>query len=490
MNLFLDCDIRGIYGQNVDETLARRLGLAVGTLARRKHVLVAGDYRVHTPQLMEALIEGVVDSGCQALVSGQVPTPVYYFGRKRLRVDAGVMVTASHNPPEYAGFKPILGPLPITPAEIGSIRALVEEPAAATGGGSRMSVDLVSSYRWWMRDITRRLLELALRVVSEGTRRETETGLRIVVDCGNGCFGPVAPGLLEEMGYRCIPLFTEPDGSFPNRPSNVALEVGRAATMAAVLEHGANFGVAYDGDGDRVAFVDNRGRSIPNDVVIALLAEDALVGRRGAKVVYDIKCSQIVPEAVRRAGGVPVGRKSGHTFMKTAMIRERAAFGGELSGHLFFSELGGGDDALYATVRMATLILRRGTDLATLVDSVPRYVTTPDLRIPWDGSRRELIHAVRVSLEAQEGVAISDLDGVRADFGDGWGLIRVSVTEPIVTLRFEARNAKHLSTIMERFLAGALGLRQKVLAAAEEWARASNEAMGFRPLQPTDGPGR
>ena len=468
MNLFLDCDIRGIYGQNVDETLARKIGLAVGSLARRRQVLIAGDYRVHTPQLMDALVEGVIDAGCRALVAGLVPTPVYYFGRKHLRVDTGVMVTASHNPPEYAGFKPILGPLPITPAEIRSIRSLVEKPPAAPGGGSETRVDLVSPYRWWVRDITRRPLELALRVVAEGAYRDTETGLRIVVDCGNGCFGPIAPGLIEEMGYRCIPLFTEPDGRFPNRPSNVALEVGRTAAIAAVIENGADFGVAYDGDGDRVAFVDNRGRSIPNDVVIALLAEDALVGRRGAKIVYDIKCSQIVPEAVRRAGGVPVGRKSGHTFMKTTMIREHAAFGGELSGHLFFPELGGGDDALYATVRMATLILRRGTDLATLVDRVPRYVTTPDLRIPWAASRRELIQAVRRSLEAQEGVAISDVDGVRADFGDGWGLIRVSVTEPIVTLRFEARSAEHLSTIMERFLSGAPELREKVLAAAED----------------------
>jgi len=331
---FLQCDIRGVYGSDITEDLARALGCAIGQLASRGRALIAGDHRVHTPSLKDALWRGLSSAGCRVLDCGQIPTPVYYFARRHKGIRTGVMVTASHNPPEYAGFKPILGDMPIRPDELKTIHGRMghAKPAAMRGVLSRHNI--AEPYRAFMREASSRLLPGG------------GGGIRILVDCGNGSFGSLAPSLLRRLGFRVDSLFIRPNGMFPNRLSNVALEEARRPAAWATKRHGADFGVAYDGDGDRIAFIDNHGRSVPNDVAIALLCEEALAHKPGAPVVYDIKCSRIVPEAIERAGGVPVVQKSGHTFMKRTMIERRAVFGGELSGHLFSPELHGGDDAL------------------------------------------------------------------------------------------------------------------------------------------------
>ena len=452
---FLDCDIRGVYGHEITELFARDLGLAVGSVAGRGPVVVAGDYRTHTPVLMAALCDGLRQAGADVVSCGQIPTPVYYHARHDLGIDAGIMVTASHNPPEYAGFKPILGHLPITPGQIDDLRhRMGHRPAPGmVSGGLRMH-DALPSY------------EESIRQMARGLLSESAAGLRVVVDCGSGCFGPTAPPVLRALGFDVVERFTEPDGTFPHRPSNVALREALEPCIGAVRETGSAFGVAYDGDGDRIAVIDDQGSPVPNDVLVALLAGDALDRHPGGAVVYDVKCSAIVREAVQRAGGVPVVQKSGHTYIKTAMIERHAAFGGEASGHLFYHELHGGDDALYSTLRVAALVLRSGKPLSALSAAVPRYATTPDLRIGCEGDRGAVIRAIREALRAQTDVRLSDVDGVRADFAEGWGLARVSVTEPVITLRFEAREPGDLRPLMERFLAGApAGLRQAVFEA-------------------------
>jgi len=454
---FLDCDIRGVYGREITEGFATGLGLAVGAVAGRGPVLVAGDYRTHTPALMAALCDGLRRAGADVVSCGQVPTPVYYFARHELGTGPAVMVTASHNPPEYAGFKPVLGRLPITPAQIEDLRDhMGQSPPVGTGVGAFGVHQPLPAYGESIRRMARELLPASA------------AGLRIVVDCGSGCFGPTAPPILQDLGFEVVELFSEPDGTFPHRPSNVALPEALEPCIAAVLGQGAAFGVAYDGDGDRIAIIDDEGCPVPNDVAVALLATDALERHPGRAVVYDVKCSAIVPEAVRRAGGVPVVQKSGHTYIKTSMIERDAAFGGEASGHLFYRELHGGDDALYSTLRVAARVLQSGKSLSTLCAAVPRYATTPDLRIRFDGDRGAVICAIREALRGRDDVQLSDVDGVRADFPEGWGLARVSVTEPVVTLRFEAKEPADLRPLMERFLAGApTGLRERVLEAAK-----------------------
>jgi len=455
MDVFLECDIRGVYGSDIDVDFAWKLGRALAALARGERFIVAGDRRLHTLVLKASLVEGLVAGGADVADCGQIPTPVYYFAREALGLTAGAMVTASHNPPEYAGFKPILGPLPITPAEIRRIRKTIRSlPRASRRKGH------VSHHRP-LRGYRQHLGRLF------APRLPSDSGLRIVVDSGNGCFGPIAQSVLESFGFVVHPLFSRPDGRFPNRPSDVAKEAGRLPAMAAVAASGADFGVAYDGDGDRVAFVDNRGRSVPNDALIALLARHILQGAPGAKAVYDIKCSRVVPEAIRAVGCVPLAQRSGHTFIKTTMLQEDALFGGEVSGHLFYRELCGGDDALYSTLLMASVLIESGTDLATLVDRIPRYCTTPDIRLHVRGGRKAMVAAVRAHLVERSDCTLTEVDGVRAEFAEGWGLIRVSVTEPAVTLRFEAVEPEHLAGVIDRFLDPLPELRTRVFAQVE-----------------------
>ncbi|MCX7598751.1 MAG: phosphomannomutase/phosphoglucomutase, partial [Armatimonadetes bacterium] len=343
---FKECDIRGPYPDQVDEELAYRLGLAVAAKAPGQRVVVAGDVRLSTPPLKTRLLEGLRDGGAVALDCGSLPTPGYYFARRLLGVQAGVMVTASHSPPDHNGFKPILGPLPITPEELRSLWELVTSPPPARPGGSTEDLhqSASSAYREW-------LLARGEEMLGADAQK-----LKVVVDCGNGSFSGLACEVLAELGLRVMPLFCEPDGRFPNRSPDVSRPEALQALGQAVRETGANLGVAFDGDGDRVAFTDETGTVVGPDVFVPLLAADALRRSGPGPVVLDIKLSRAADEVVQQAGGVPLRERSGHTFMKTRVIREKAVLGGEGSGHVFFRELDGGDDALYAAMVMMRLL--------------------------------------------------------------------------------------------------------------------------------------
>jgi phosphomannomutase/phosphoglucomutase len=447
MSIFKACDIRGVYPRDLDEPLYDRLGRALGTLLRQRTVapavLVGGDVRPSTPSLRASLIAGLVSTGCRVSDLGTVPTPLVYFAARRRQPDGLAVVTASHNPPNHNGLKLSLGPLPITEAEMARVERTLAEGAFARGHGSVEPLSVEEEYLDF--------LAAAVRPAD---------GLCLVLDCGNGTSSALAPRALRRLGCDVLELFCTPDGAFPNRSPNPALPENLTALCQRVREAGARLGVALDGDGDRLALVDDLGRPLTGDQAIILLARHALRGKPpGERVVCDLKCSQAVLEAIQAAGGVPLLERSGHAFIKARMLRENALFGGELSGHFFYRELAGGDDALYSILRVAELLNAAPAPLSAVVDALPHYAITPDLRIPYaaaDGPER-----IERLAAAADGDVLR-LDGVRVAYPDGWALARCSVTEPLLTFRFEA-TAGSPRAIAERFLAPAPDLLRLVL---------------------------
>ena len=447
MSIYKACDIRGIYPDELDAELYRRLGSAIGTLLRRRHehpvVLVGGDLRASTQPLKTSIIAALATTGCHVLDLGIVPTPLVYFAARRRPSHALAIVTASPNPPQCNGLKLMVGRRPVTPADIEQVRALAEAGTFAPGTGRIEQLAVGSDYA-----------EALLAAARPGR------GLRVVLDCGNGAGSLLAPDLLRRAGYDVVELFCEPDGAFPNRSPNPSVPENLTALCRRVRDSRAALGFALDGDADRLALVDDAGRPLTGDQAIILLARHLLGPEAaGEKVVCDLKCSQAVLEAIRQAGATPLLERSGHAFIKTRVIDERARLGGELSGHFFYRELGGADDALYSALRFGELANAAGAPLSALVDSLPRYAITPDNRLPYpaaDGPARLEQHA-----EAARGDVLR-IDGVRVAYPDGWALARCSVTEPVLTFRFEAF-AGSPEGIAGRFLAPAPDLRAAVL---------------------------
>jgi len=465
MGVFKACDIRGAYGQDLTDDIVYRIGRALGTLAGGKVVILSGDVRPSTRTLKSALTRGLVESGAEILDIGTVPTPAFYFARHYLKTDVGAMITASHNPPEFNGLKLTLGPLPITEEELDLVRRLAESGHFSHGAGSLLTMDIIPAYESFIESAAPRAAEAA--------------SFKTVVDCGNGCYSELAPAVFRSFGYRTEELFCTPDGTFPNRSPNSAVAENLAALCRKVRDTGAQLGVAFDGDGDRVAFVDNRGRFLTSDKAIVILARHILNSYPGAAVVYDLKCSSVVPEAVAEAGGIPIPERSGHTFIKTRMITEDAVFGGEVSGHYFYRELRGGDDGLYSALLMAHILATTGSRLSDLADSIAEYATTPDIRLAFRGDREQIIARIAGHFPDSD---VSRLDGVRVSFPGGWGLARMSVTEPVITLRFEAEDGRRLLEIVDIFLEPVPELRESVVLAVPHSAStesSEDDAQGY-----------
>jgi phosphomannomutase/phosphoglucomutase len=431
VSIFKACDVRGRYGTELTRDVAARLGRAVGSELAGRPIAVGGDLRPSTGPLKAALIDGLLASGCRVIDLGTLPTPAFYFAQGRLATAGGVMVTGSHNPPGDNGFKIILGPLPITEAQMAALERRMVHGDFITGTGSYERFDPLARYHDF--------------IVSRFA--PFRRALKVVVDCGNGCYWEIAPAVIRELGHHVIPLFCEPDGRFPGRDPNPAVAANLGALRTAVVGTGADLGVAYDGDGDRAVFVDERGRAVESDRSIVLLARHLLRDAPGREVVYDIKCSSAVAEGIRAAGGVPVMEKSGHAFIRTTLLQHGAIMGGEISGHFFFGDLGG-DDGLYATLMMLAVVAESTQGLAALADSVPRYPITPDIRLscPPDAARA-VVAELSEAFAGEPGCEVSTMDGVRIAWPDGWALVRPSVTEPLITMRFEAHTEKRLDEI-------------------------------------------
>jgi phosphomannomutase / phosphoglucomutase len=437
MSIYKACDIRGKFGAELRLDHATRLGRAISALRPAGSILVGGDGRLSTPVLQTALVASLLECGWHVFDLGRVPTPLFYFARRYLAVDLGVMITASHNPAHDNGFKLTLGPLPVTVAEMSAVERLMETDdlpvPPAPHPGELQTLDLAAAY---LNFLDEHIPDLH--------------GMRIVVDCASGMAAPFARPLWQRSGAEMVYLLDSVDGSFPGHAPNPAEAANLLLLQEQVRAAGADLGVAYDGDADRVAFVDERGMPLSGDHAVVIFSREALRG--GAQtIIYDQKCSRVVADTIQALGGVALRELSGHTYIKRAFLEHQAAYAGELSGHHFLRQVHG-DDALAASLIFARLLKDAGAPLSQLVAAIPVYPITPDLRIPMPPTQiASLLDVLEAGLSGEASLTRSD--GLRIEYPDGWALIRPSVTEPVVTLRFEGTSPAALERIIRRVTA-------------------------------------
>ncbi len=437
-HIFRAYDIRGKAGSELSDELVAKIGKAIGSIAGEmdEQTLIVGcDGRKSSPRIKSGLIKALLESGRDVIDIGQVPTPLVYFATRHLNCRSGVMVTGSHNPGDDNGMKIVLNQKTIAAGGIQQIHDRVLEERFTTGTGRMIRENVVPDYTEEV------LSDIAIAVP-----------LKIVIDASNGVTGSIAPQLFEELGCEVVPLYCEVDGDFPNHAPDTSDETNLTDLVAAVQREQADFGVAFDGDGDRLAVVTSSGKIVRSDVLLMIYAEDVVSRNPGADVVFDVKCSRNLTQLITRHGGRPVLWKTGHAFMKEKMAETGALLGGEFSGHIFFGERWYGfDDGMYAAARLAEILSTHGDSLDTTIEQFPATVNTPEILIPVpEGSKFQLMEKIVSHADFSTG-KINTMDGIRVDFTEGWGLVRASNTSPALTARFEADSAEALESIMAEF---------------------------------------
>jgi phosphomannomutase/phosphoglucomutase len=445
-HIFREYDIRGIVGEDLGPEVSEQIGRAYGSLVRedtgreRAGVVVGRDNRPSSPVLAEALIRGIRAAGVDVLDIGTVPTPMVYWAEATRRADGGVQVTGSHNPAEWNGIKMTSGGRAIYGDAIQGLRQRIESDTQGSGHGGYQSEDVSVPY-----------------VADLAGRFSLPRRVKIALDCGNGSGSLVAEPLFAALGVDVVPLFCESDGTFPNHHPDPTVDENLEDLIAAVREHECELGVAFDGDADRLGVVDENGSVVRGDLILLLFGLDLLQRKGpGQKLIFDVKCSQALPEVFGRAGGEPIMWKTGHSLIKEKMRETGAPLAGELSGHICVGGdlYYGFDDALFDACLLVDLLARRDRPLSTLVGGFPQYVSTPEIRVEvTEESKWDVVRAARVHFGATHEVV--DVDGVRVLFSDGWGLLRASNTQPVLVLRYEARSGTRLEEIretMESFL--------------------------------------
>jgi len=432
--IFREYDIRGLVDRDLTEEAVGLVGRALGTRVRDAGggtVVVGRDCRLSGERFAAAMRQGLTSTGCDVVDLGVVPTPLTYFAAQTLPVDGLCMITGSHNPPEYNGLKVGVGTTTLYGQDIQELRAEVERGAFARGQGAVRGHDVVGPYR----DYVAQNLRL-------GGRK-----LKVVVDAGNGTGGVVAVPLFRRLGLTVIPLFEEMDGRFPNHHPDPTVEANLAHLKAKVLETGADLGIAYDGDADRVGAVDEKGKVLWGDQIMILFSRALLAEVPGATIVGEVKCSMTLYDDIARRGGRGIMWKAGHSLIKAKMKEERALLAGEMSGHIFFGHRWFGfDDGIYSSARLLELLSRVEGPLSGLLADVPRTFSTPELRVDCpDEKKFELVRRAQEWFAARHPAVT--VDGVRVLFPDGWGLVRASNTQPLLVLRFEARTPERLAEI-------------------------------------------
>jgi len=436
--IFREYDIRGIVGDQLTPEVARAIGQAIATLGwdrlgRAPRLAVGRDNRPSGPGLAHGLLSGIEAVGGHGVDVGELPTPALYFATHVLNVDGGVQVTGSHNPPEFNGFKCVLGGDAVAGADIQDLRRLIEEARTPgrPGGGRSEEGSVLPRYRDAI-------------VQRNGPLPRT---VKVVVDCGNGVSSLVAVDTLRRVGADVVPLFCESDGTFPNHHPDPTVVENLRDLQAAVRREGTEMGIAFDGDGDRIGAVDDQGRPVFGDQLLVLLGRD--LARRmgpGHAVIFDVKCSEVLPRELERVGLVPTMWKTGHSLIKQKMKESGAPLAGEMSGHMFFGgDWYGFDDALFAAARLLRYVAEQGGPLSRLLADLPVTVATPELRVDCPDDRKfEIVQ--RAAKHFAGKYPVSTLDGVRITFAHGWGLLRASNTQPVLVLRFEAPTAAALAS--------------------------------------------
>ena len=441
-SIFRAYDIRGVLGKTLTPGVARQIGRAIGSEARRRelHEIVVGrDGRLSGPELSAALIEGLRSTGCNVIDIGAVPTPVLYFATYHLNAGSGISVTGSHNPPDYNGFKIVLGGETLAESAITDLYNRIRENRFVEGSGTLQKMDVAHDY--------------VDRITGDVS---VEHKLKVVVDCGNGIPGAIVPSVLEGIGCEVLPLYCDVDGTFPNHHPDPSDLANLQDLILSVKQMNADIGLAFDGDGDRLGVVTATGEVIFPDRLLMLFARDVLTRNPGATIIYDVKCTGKLQSLILQAGGSPIMWKTGHSLIKAKMRETDAALAGEMSGHFFFRERWFGfDDGIYAAARLCEILAADpdGRTPQEIFDTLPKGVSTPELKIQMtEGAHYAFIEKFQKAA-AFDGARVTTIDGVRADWSDGWGLVRASNTTPVLVLRFDAETDAALLRIKEAFRA-------------------------------------
>lgn len=449
MGLFREYDLRGIVGSELTEDLAERLGRAYSTYVGErgvKKISVGRDGRLSSPSLHKALLKGLLAGGLDVIDIGICPSPLVYFSLFTLPVGGGIMITGSHNAAEYNGFKICVGKTAIHGEEIQELRRVMEQGVFASGNGCLSKHPIIPDY---------------LSYIRKSFSHVQADRLHVVIDSGNGAASLVAKQALELLGCKVTGLYDDLDGRFPNHHPDPTVLENLSDLMQAVKNHGADVGIGYDGDADRIGAVDEQGQVLWGDRLLVLYSRDILAVKPGSTIISEVKASQSLYDDIAKRGGRAIMWKTGHSLMKAKMKEEAAVLAGEMSGHMFFADrYFGYDDAVYASCRLVEILAKAGQPLSTLVSDLPRSVVTPEIRVDLpDTVKFDVVERIRQRfteyLKTRQGLGpkklalqnLITIDGVRAIFDEGWGLIRASNTQPALVLRFEATSSAQLNII-------------------------------------------
>ena len=429
--IFREYDIRGVADIDLLSPDIEVLGRAIGSYFIRRagsNINLGRDCRLSSDRLHEALLKGLQSAGCHVTDVGVVPTPLLYFSAFHLKASGGVMITGSHNPAEYNGFKVMAGKSTIHGAEIQEILRIITENDFASGQGSVQTYDIITPY-----------------VDEIASKFHFKRRVKVVLDGGNGTAGPAMHRLLEKLNVDANEIFFDMDGRFPNHHPDPTVEANLAQLQAAVKSHGAELGIAFDGDADRIGAVDENGTVIWGDYLLLIYAREILTRKPGATFIGEVKCSQVLYDQIEKLGGKAIMFKTGHSLIKAKMKEDQAELAGEMSGHIFFADqYYGFDDALYAACRLIDIVANSGKPLSAQTAGLPALVSTPEIRLDMpDDIKFDVV--AKVAAHFRKTHQIFDIDGARVLFPKGWGLVRASNTQPVLVMRFEAETPELLA---------------------------------------------
>ncbi|MGB9715064.1 MAG: phosphomannomutase/phosphoglucomutase [Thermodesulfovibrionales bacterium] len=446
--IFREYDIRGIWGKDLTQEICSLIGKAFAVYLKsiikkdKIKISIGRDVRLSSPAIFEALQKGLIDSGIDIVDIGVCPTPLQYFSLFYLPVDGGIMITGSHNPPEFNGMKLSVGKETLYGEKIQEIRNIIEKGEFLNGEGKSEIYEIIPEYKRYLKN-----------------NFSSFEKIKVVIDAGNGTAGLVAPELIRELGCEVIELYCEPDGNFPNHHPDPTVMENIKDLIEKVLSSGSNIGIGYDGDADRIGIVSDKGEVIWGDRLMVLFAQDIIKEERAKSkgkmvkppiFVGEVKCSQIMYDEIKKMGGDPIMWKAGHSLIKQKMKETGALLGGEMSGHMFFADkYFGYDDAIYTTLRLLEILSKNGKpySIERLLNFIPKSISTPEIRMQCpDEIKFKVVERVK---EEFRNYPLNDIDGIRIHFDDGWGLIRASNTQPALVLRFEAKDKDSLKKIRE-----------------------------------------